>query len=79
MVICVGLEVLTKVNVPEAPGANAVPELFCHMMELPSNVLAQPKEFPALDGFDGKLLPPNVQPYQKPFRLKLPVFCRVIV
>ena len=30
-------ELLTKVNVAEAPGASAVPEPFVHLMELPLN------------------------------------------
>lgn len=74
-----GVDVLTKVKLAELPGANAVPVLFAHMIELASRVLAQPDEFPALLGSDGKLFPLCVQPYQRLFKLVVPVFSSVIV
>ena len=79
VVTAVGEELLTKVNVAEAPGATAVPELLIHMMELPLSVLAQPSELEALVGSEGRLSPLVVQPYQKLFRALVPVFCSVTV
>ena len=78
-VICAGVEVLTRVKVPNWPGARAVPELFCHMMELKSRMLPQPREFAALVGLEGRLFPKVVQPYQKLLRFTEPVFSKVIV
>jgi len=78
-VISAGVELLTKVKVAEAPGASAVPELLTHMMELPLTVLAQPNEFPALDGSEDRLSPLVVQPYQRLLRAFVPVFWSVIV
>ena len=75
-VICAGVEVLKKKNVPENPGANAVPELLTHSMELPTTLLPQPKELVGPLGMEGRLLPPWVQPYHKLLRLVEPVFCR---
>ena len=72
-------ELLTNVKVAKAPGASAVPEPLTHLIELPLRLLAQPSEFPALDGAEGKLLPLVVQPYQKLFSGMDPVLCRVIV
>ena len=77
--MAVGEELLTKVNVAKAPGANAVPELFTHLMELPLSSLPQPGEFAALDGSEGRLSPLVVQPYQKLLRALVPVFWSVIV
>ena len=74
-----GEELLTNVKVVEAPGARAVPEPLTHVIELPLKSLAQPSEFPALDGFEGKLFPRVVQPYQKLFSATDPVLCSVIV
>ena len=74
-----GEELLTKVNVAEAPDASAVPELFTHLMELPSRLLPHPSELVGLDGSAGRLLPLVVQPYQKLFRATEPVFFRVMV
>jgi hypothetical protein len=69
-----GKALLTNVKVAEAPGASAVPELLVHLTELPLTWLLQPREFPALDGTEGKLLPLVVQPYQKLSRARDPVF-----
>ncbi len=74
-----GEELATKVKVADAPGARALPELLIHMMELPSKVLAQLSELAALVGFDGRLFPLVVQPYQKLLSAMAPVLCRVIV
>jgi hypothetical protein len=74
-----GEEPLAKVKVADAPGASAVPVALTHLIELPLRLLPQPSEFPALDGSDGKLLPPWVQPYQKLFSAREPVFRSVIV
>jgi hypothetical protein len=74
-----GEEVLTNVKVAEAPGASGVPELLTHMMELPLTSLAQPSEFPELDGSEGRLFPLVVQPYHKLLRALVPVFLSVIV
>lgn len=63
--MAVGEDELTNVNVADWPGVRGVLELFPHIIELPSRVLAQPTEFPGDDGFDGRLLPLEVQPYQK--------------
>ena len=69
---------LTKVKVVEDPGARAVPELFVHLMEVPLTSLLQPREFPALDGVEGRLSPLVVHPYQKLLRATDPVFCSVM-
>jgi hypothetical protein len=74
-----GEEVLTKVNVVEAPAANAVPVLLIHLMELPLTSLLQPSEFPAVVGSEGKLSPLVVQPYQKLLSELVPVFVSVMV
>ncbi len=75
-----GEELLTKVKVAKAPGASALPpEPLTHLIELPLRSLAQPSEFPALDGSEGKLLPLVVQPYQKLLSAMDPVLWRVIV
>lgn len=74
-----GGELLTKVNVAEAPGASAVPELLIHMMELPLSSLPQPSELAAFVGSEGRLSPSIVQAYQKLFRALVPVFSSVIV
>jgi hypothetical protein len=74
-----GVEALKKVKLPDCPGANGMSELFPHMMEFPLKVLIQLSEFPAALGLDGRLLPLNVQPYQKLWRLKVPVLCNVMV
>jgi len=74
-----GEEVLTNVNVAEAPAASAVPVLLIHLMELPLMSLLQPSEFAAVVGSEGKLFPLVVQPYQKLLRALVPVFCSVIV
>ena len=78
-VISAGVEVLSKVKIPDCPGAKAVPVLFAHMMELPDTVLAQPSKFPGLVGTEGRSFRNCIQPYQKLLRLKAPVFCSVIV
>ena len=72
-------ELLTKVNVAEAPGASAVPEPFVHLMELPLRSLLQPSELAAPDGAEGRLFPLVVQPYQKLLRATEPEFRTVIV
>ena len=74
-----GEEVLTKVKLAEAPGARGFPELLTHMMEFPLTSLTQLSEFPALDGFEARLFPLAVQPYQKLLRALVPVFWSVIV
>lgn len=74
------VEVLTKVKLADWPGASAdALVVFCQMMEVPSKVFAQPSELPGLVGLEGRLLPLNVQPYQKLLRSTVPVFCRLIV
>ena len=79
VVIAVGVSGLKKLKVPVWPGASAVPELFCQMMELPAKSLSQPSEFVAVLGLDGRLSPLNVQPYQKPLISVVPLFCSNMV
>ena len=73
--------VLSKVKVSDWPSASAGElAVFCHWMELPSMVAAQPSdEVAALVVPGARLKTPTVQPYQKLLRLWVPVFSSVMV
>ncbi len=77
--IATGVELLTNVNVADAPAASAVPELFTHLIEFPLTAFPHPSELLAVVGTDGRLFPPVVHPYQKLFKATVPVLVSVIV
>src|SRR5580658_2568572 len=72
-----GLDVLSKVNVPLAPGAMALPVLFPNWMEAPSTEPVQPAGAVMLVVAEGRSKLPWIQPYQKALIGLLPVLFNV--
>jgi hypothetical protein len=76
-----GVSVLSKVKVADLPTASASPELPSPEMEvLPSRAVSvQPSELPGVVMAVDRLLPFNVQAYQKLSSEVVPVFFSVMV
>src|ERR1700678_2719224 len=72
-----GSNVLSNVNVPDWPGAMALPVLLANWMESPSAGPAHPVGAVMLVGIEGRSKWPCIQPYQKALIGLLPVLFRV--